>query len=481
MSDLSFDRIEEKYRLMKDELLKDLKDLLSIKSVREEPVKKEGVLLPFGEGVHESLMFMKGLAERDGFNFTNVDNYQGHIDFTQGKEKTMGVLLHLDVVPEGEGWTKKAFEGTLEDGRLYGRGTNDDKGPAIASYYSLRVLKELGFLPEKNIRLVLGLDEETGWQGMDYYLERIKAPDFGFTPDANFPVIKGEKGILVFDIVKKLTKTVGLEKGLELKSLKAGSAPNMVADFARALVFHGDKDMYRLMEEQAEAFNIDKEYKVKVKPVGKSLEIVTRGKSSHGAKPDQGYNGLSLLMSFLGTLSFKEDSVNDFISFYNHHIGFQVTGENLGISLEDKESGNTVVNVGKGYVDEKEARITINVRYPVTFTDEEVYKRLMVVLHPLDLGVVKTMVQHPVYFDEEDPMIKTLMDCYRTITKDYESKPIVIGGGTYARAMRNFVSFGPQFPHEEDVAHKQDEYVDVESLIKAGIIYTKSIYELTKE
>ena len=480
MNELSLKDIEEKYRSMEKELIEDLKNLISIKSVRGEPTVKNGELLPFGEGVHESLMFMKSLAERDGFSFTNVDNYQGHIDFGLNKDNIMGILLHLDVVPEGEGWTREPLKGTLEEGRLYGRGTNDDKGPAISAYYSVKVLKELGFLPEKGIRLVLGLDEETGWSGMDYYLEKVKAPDFGFTPDANFPVIKGEKGILIFDIVRKLSKTVGIEKGLEIKSLKAGSAPNMVADYARALVFHEHKDMYRLIEEQAEAFNIDKEYKVKVKPIGKSLEIVTKGKSSHGAKPEQGYNALSLLMDFLGTLSFKEDSVNDFISFYNNHIGFEVTGKNLGILLEDEQSGALVVNVGKGYIDDKEARVTVNVRYPVTYRDEDIYKKLMEVLHPLDLGIVKTMVQHPIYFDEEDSMVQALMECYREVTGDYKSSPLVIGGGTYARAMKNFVSFGPLFPHEEDVAHKQDEYIDVESLIKAGVIYAKSIYELTK-
>ena len=480
--------LSEKIASYESEILASLSDLVSIASVKGEAEKIEGVYMPFGHNVHQALLFMKELAEKESFPFTNVDNYGGHLDYrltgdVQGKDQeTLGILVHLDVVPQGSDWDMDPFGGEIIGDKIYGRGVLDNKGAAIIVFYALKALKDLSYRPAKNIRMVFGLDEETGWSGMDYYLDKVRPPDFGFTPDAEFPVIKGEKGVLIFDIVKKLSKTVGMDKGLELKSIRAGNAANMVPDYARALIFHKDGgDIYKLITEEAEFFSQKKDQAIKVKASGKSLEVLAQGISAHGAKPESGYNAISLLMEFLGGLSFKEDDVNDFIAFYNKHIGFDLGGQGLGISFKDEESGNTIVNVGVCYLDQKEARITVNVRYPVSYKDEEIYQKLMETLAPYSIGIIKKGLHHPIYFTDNDPLVKTLMEVYQDVTGDLESEALVIGGGTYARAMKNFLAFGPSMPGDREVAHKKNEYMEIKKLMEAAVIYGEAIYRLTKD
>lgn len=465
----------------RESLLADLTKLLRINSVKGEAIDYNEEILPFGKGVHDALLFMETLAMREGFIFYDVDHYGAHIDFGECKDETMGILLHLDVVPEGSGWKHEPFGGEIEDGKIYGRGALDDKGPAIATFYALKILKDLGYQPAKGIRLILGLDEETGWSGMDYYLAREAPPDFGFTPDAEFPVIRGEKGILVFDIVKKLSKTIGLERGLELRSLKGGQAANMVADSARALLFHKDSTYYEVLKGRIKEYNENREMKIGSRLCGKSIEITTTGVSAHGARPEKGVNAISQIMEFLSTLVFAEDDINDFIEFYQKHIGFDLTGNLLGVGFSDKESGSLILNIGKANINTKEARVTVNIRYPVTLQEDLFYETLMETLSPYDLGIIKTMIQKPIYFSEDNPLIQKLMAIYQEHTGDLENKAAIIGGGTYARAMNNFVAFGPAFPGDDEVAHQKDEYIDIKKLMQAAAIYAHAIYELTKE
>ena len=465
----------------KDSMIDALKGLIQIKSVKESEVSTPSGKLPFGRGIHEALLYMEGLARKEEFQFENIDNYGGHIDFGPKTDETMGILVHLDVVPEGSDWDYDPYGGEVVDSRLYGRGTTDDKGPAIAAFYAMKALKDLGYIPKKRVRLVLGLDEETGWSGMEYYLDKVGAPDFGFTPDAEFPAIHGEKGILVFDIVKKLSKTVGLSKGLALSSLKGGTAANMVADYARAVVKHEDVNEYALLKEKVQEYRLAKNVRMQCKLTGKSFEITAYGLSAHGARPEQGVNAISILMDFLGTLTFREDDVNDFISFFNIHIGFELDGKSLSIDFSDRESGKLVFNVGMAHMDKNEARVTVNIRYPVTMTDEEVYDALMKTLSAYDLGIIKTTLQKPIYFSVDHPMIVTLMDIYREHTGDRDTQPLVIAGGTYARAANGFVAYGPAFPGDKEVMHQKNEYVEIDRLLKAAGIYADAIYRLTKD
>lgn len=462
----------------KDEMIETLCHLISIKSVREESVTTdEGEIYPFGHGVQKAYEYTMNKAREMGFKVENIDNYGGHIEMGTGKE-IMGIIGHLDVVPEGEGWDYQPYGGEIVDDIIYGRGTTDDKGPVVACLYAMKALKEAGFVPKQRIRLILGLDEETCWDGIEYYEKHTEMPDYGFTPDADFPAINGEKGILVFDIAKKFSKTT--VKGLELTSIKGGNAANMVAEYARAVVRAQDPVIYDNIKELGNEFRAKTGYKINFKGVGKSLEITTYGKSAHGASPQLGVNGISIMMEFLGKLNFVNEDVNDFIGFYNEHIGFDLNGSNIGSPLEDEASGKLTFNVGIIDMTKEAVKLTVNVRYPVSCTEEQVYKGMEANINKYNLGIIKEKNQPPIYMDPESPMIKTLMDVYQKHTGDTDSKPLVIGGGTYARIAKNLVGFGAALPGEEDRMHQKNECISIDKLMLITKIYADAIYGLSE-
>jgi succinyl-diaminopimelate desuccinylase len=470
-----------------DEVVELLRSLIKFQSVNAPPQGD----FPFGAEVQRAFDYMLDAARGDGFDTANVDNYGGHIEW-QGAEfdesgemialasETLGIPVHLDVVPAGGGWFSDPFGAELIDGKIYGRGTTDNKGSVAAVYCAMKALRDEGFAPAKNIRLLLGLDEETGWSGMAKYLEKIPAPDFGFSPDAEFPVINGEKGILDFGIAKKLEKT--REKGIIIRSVEGGVASNSVPDKARAIIMDdahkGKKDVYEPVRKKLAEWRDSTGRKINGKGVGKAFEITAHGVAAHGSRPEDGLNAISVLFAFLGELGIVNDSVGEFIEFYNELVGFELDGAKLGIACSDEPSGGLTVNVGLVQMDAEAVIVDVNVRYPVTKTDDEIYAALLPTLDARNLGLIKKDHKAPIYFPPDAPLITKLMEVYRRNTGDTEHGPLVVGGGTYARAVPNCVAFGPLFPGEPDIMHQKDEHVTVESLVKSAHIYADAIIAL---
>lgn len=456
----------------REEMIETLKELVSIKSVVTNPCEN----LPFGKGVEEAFRYMMDKSRELGFKTFEAEHFGGHAEIGEGEE-CMGILAHLDVVPEGEGWSYEPFAGTVENGRMYGRGTNDDKGPAVAAMYAMKAVMESGVPFKKRVRLIFGLDEEVGeWEGIDKYFEAAGVPDFGFTPDADFPLVQAEMGILVFDLVKKFKKMP--KQGIMLKSITGGQAYNMVADKCSAVI---TADNYASIKEKVDKFKARTGYEISCRAKGRSLEIITEGIPAHGARPDKGLNAISVMMYFLKEISFENDDVNEFISFYNEKIGFNLHGKNIGVGFSDEISGELIWNTGIIRVDEEMGSITVNVRYPVTGSMAEVYDGMAAHLDEYGCGVVKGPHKEGIYIPEEDKLIVTLMDIYRKHTGDYDTPPIVTGGGTYARAMKNAVAYGIKFPGEEATEHQKNEYIDLDNMMKGAAIYAEAIYRLCCE
>lgn len=437
----------------------------------------DGQTYPFGQGVQEALVTVLNMGEEMGFSVKNVDNYGGHIDFPGKGDKIMAILGHLDVVPAGKGWSFDPYGGEIKDGKIYGRGTTDDKGPVISCLYAMKALKDAGYEPEATIRLILGLDEETHWKGIDYYFSKEPRPDFGFTPDAEFPLINGEKGILVFSLAKKFAASK--TEGLELRSLKGGMAPNSVPDSCRVVVNSPKSEQYDSIKEKISEYKEETGYKLNCKGIGKSLEITSFGVASHGANPDKGLNAISIMMDFLGKLNFVNEDTNDFINFYNKYIGFCLNGEKIGINFSDEESGGLVFNVGMAEMDKEAGKLVINIRYPVTCTGDEVYDGMEDLLTRYDMGLIKSEEKPTVYIDQNSDMVKTLMEVYQKHTGDYESKPCVIGGGTYAKTSPGIIAYGALFPGDKDLMHQKDECIEISRLELMTKIYAEAIYKLS--
>ncbi len=477
----------------KEEMFKTLQDMLHVKSVVSDAVTAvpeggtEPVFMPYGKEVHEMFMKVLALAEAEGWETCNIDNQGGHFEFggyVVGEDGTkevvsdevMGIICHLDVVPVGDGWICDPWSGDIIDNKMYGRGTIDNKGPLVAVMYAMKALRDSGRIPKKKVRVVLGLDEETNWFGMDYYNKRVAPPDFGITPDGEFPVVHAEMGNIAFDLDRKFAPTTA--KGLELRSIKAGSAPNVVPDSARAVVKSDEPGAYDAIKDKVAAYRDRTGRKIACRGTGKSLEITTQGVAAHGSKPHLGVNAASILLDFLGELNFTNDDINDFIQFYNEHIGFELDGTKLGIGFEDEPSGKLILNVGMLNFTPELGTVTINVRYPVTTPLETVYEAMGKVISPYNIGVARKKFQKPIYIPADDPFVETLMDIYREFTGQKDAKPIVFGGGTYARAFENHVAFGPSFPGDPDVPHQKNEYIDLEKFVLLCKIMAETIDRL---
>ena len=464
-----------------DEAVETFRKLVSIRSVGSGAVNTaDGETYPFGQGVQDAFSFMLGKAEELGFETLNADNYGGHIEWKgEDGEETLGILAHLDVVPEGEDWTHGPYSADIDGGCIWGRGTMDDKGPLLANFYAMKSLRDAGYVPSKNVRLILGLDEETNWYGMDHYFGKVQKPDFGYTPDADFPVLNGEKGIMSFKIAGKLKRDT--VKGLELRKMSGGTAVNMVPGSARAVVKDPDPKAYDRIREMAENYEMTTGHALGVHKMGKSLEITAKGTVSHGSMPERGINAVSVLIGFLGQINFVNEELCGFFDFYNACIGMTTDGSRLGIAMSDDESGALTLNPGLLDYDGRAVSVTCDVRYPVTKSSDEVYSLMMPMIDRYGLGVLKCEDREPMYLPADSPLIRTFMDCYREATGDMETGPMVIGGGTYARTCDRVAAFGAMFPGDEQLEHRPDERMALERFRKLIGIYADAIYRLTQK
>lgn len=456
----------------KQEIIKSTQELIKIKSVEGEA--KDG--MPFGEGPNEALEYVLNLSKDLGFEVENFDGYAGHADLGDGEE-TIGILVHLDVVPEGEGWTYPPYGAEIHDDKIYGRGTIDDKGPTIAALYAMKAIKDSEITLNKKIRIIFGTNEESGWGGVKYYFNKVDAPEMAFTPDAEFPVIHGEKGITVFKLKKEFDSSN--EGDIIVKSIKGGNRPNMVPDTCIAtLEVNGEKAS--CIKCEYKKFIEETGYDIVLEEKENQVIVKSNGVSAHGSLPQSGKNAISQLMSFLLKLKGIKGEIFQFIDTYNKHIGMEYNGQSIGCGLEDDVSGKLIFNVGVINMDESQIEVVVNIRYPIKHTAEEVYEGIKKELEGTDIQVIEGEHMKPIYVPKDHALVEKLMKVYREVTGDEESTPITIGGGTYARAMDNAVAFGPLFPGEEELAHQKDEYISIESLIKNAKIYAKALYELAK-
>ncbi|SHI03845.1 succinyl-diaminopimelate desuccinylase [Clostridium collagenovorans DSM 3089] len=454
---------------LREDIIKSTCEIVKIKSLLDTP--KEG--MPFGEGVAKSLDYAIKLSEELGFKAVNLDGYVAYAEYGEG-EDYVAALGHLDIVPEGDGWKYPPYAAEIHDGKIWGRGTTDDKGPTIAALYGLKAMKEAGLKPSKKIRIIFGASEETGGPDLEYYLSKEKPPVAAFTPDANYPIINGEKGLTSFHLVKDFSKKCCCD--YRIKSIKGGSAGNMVPDYCEAII---ETNKAEVIKEKLNKFIEDTKFEMSMEEADNKVTIKSVGFSAHGSTPQLGKNAIMQLMAFLGELDLGCCEIKSYIDFMNEHIGFDCYGEKFGIFLEDEVSGKLSFNFGKIDLNEEKAVATLNLRYPVTFKLEDMMTPFNKTIEGTGFRVENFGGQEPLYFAPEHPLIKTLQKVYTEQTGE-EATLVSIGGGTYAKEMPNTVAFGPMFPGDPDVVHQPNEYIEVEKLIKNAKIYGHALYELAK-
>lgn len=436
---MALDKIIDIY---KDKLIKSTQELIAIPSVKGEA--KQG--MPFGEEINRALEHALKIGEKLGFLVGNVDGYAGFIEFGQGSE-TLGILAHLDVVPPGDGWTYPPFGGQIHDNKIYGRGAIDDKGPAMAALFAMKAVMEAGVPVNKKVRLILGTDEESGWEDMDYYFKNQPMPDFGITPDANYPVIHAEKGIVHIELYKEFNSE-SADKS-PIVSIKGGSRANMVPD--SCICYLKDKE--------------------------KPLNV--EGVSAHASMPEKGQNAIAKMLDLLNSRGLGDNDIDNFVIDLNRLIGFDTTGEGLGINLSDDVSGNLTLNLGVIDIDRNRGRAIIDIRFPVKYSQEEIMDVIEQRLNNTGIEAKVLHGQDPLYVPKDHFLVKTLSRVYKEQTGQ-DLEPMAIGGGTYARALKTGVAFGAVFPGKPELAHQKDEYIEIDDLILNAKIYAHAIAELVK-
>ncbi|MEW9031932.1 MAG: dipeptidase PepV [Planifilum fimeticola] len=473
MMSIDWEREMEKRR---EELLERTKEFLAIESVLDESTAGSGA--PFGKGVAEALEYLLDLARRDGFVTKNLDGYAGHVEYGEGEE-LIGILGHVDVVPPGDGWTTPPFSPDIRDGKLYARGAIDDKGPTMAAYFALRLIKELGLPLSKRVRLILGTDEENLWRDMAYYFEREEMPTMGFAPDADFPIIYAEKGLLDITLVGDASdaEEEADEEVWTLARWEAGHRFNMVPDRSRA-VLEGSGDVFSLKEKYQD-FLLKNRIRGYAQEADDHLLLVLEGRSHHGSEPDKGLNAGLEMARFLNTITLDPEG-SRFIRMIHDVLVDDFFGKRLGIAQEDDTVGPLTVNAGVfRYRRGGERKLGLNVRYPIRGNGEDIVKAVAERVRPYGLKIGGTDHKPPHHIDPNHSLVRTLSRVYEERTGEKASL-LAIGGGTYARALKNGVAFGPLFPGKEETAHQTDEHIEVEDLLKAAAIYAQAIYELAR-
>lgn len=455
---------------MKDEIINKTQELIQIKSVET----KAKPNMPFGEGVNEALEYTLKLCEELGFKTKNVDGYAGHADLGEGDEM-IGILVHLDVVPEGDlkKWIFPPYSATIKNNRIYGRGAIDDKGPTIAAIYAMKALKDSGVLLKKKIRIIFGTDEESGWECMRYYLKKEKAPQIAFTPDANFPVIYGEKGIITLKLKQEFN--ISSTSNINIKYIKGGELSNIVPNYCEALLYI--KNEPSSIYEECLSLITKENYSIDLDLDNNNLYLKSHGVSAHAMEPQKGKNAISQLMKVLKVLNLESIQMSSFIDFYNNKINTQTNGEALNCQMNDKDSGELTLNVGIIDFDENKAELTLNIRYPVTKKDTIVIDKINANLINSNIKMKIINNMPPLYMPKDSKLVQTLTRVYKKMTND-DTQAQTFGGGTYARALDNAVAFGPIFPDQANLAHKADEYIEIDNLMKNTQIMAQAIYEL---
>ncbi|WP_314067128.1 dipeptidase PepV [uncultured Vagococcus sp.] len=458
----------------KEALFKDLFDLLSIPSVREDD--KATADAPVGPGPKEALLRFLEIGERDGFITKNIDNLAGHLEYGAGDE-TMGIFGHVDVVPVGTGWDTDPFKPEIRDGKLYARGSSDDKGPSVAAYYGLKIIKELGLPISKRVRFIIGTDEESGWSCMNRYLEVEEKPDFGFAPDAEFPIINGEKGMANINV-----NLGGTNAGdYRLVSFESGLRPNMVPESATAVVEVASVEAGAKMEVSFLDFVEKNPVSGTIDVNGTTVTVVVNGKSAHGASPAAGINGGTFMAVFLAGFTFGADA-QTFIDAAANYLHEESRGTALEIAHTDEVMGELTMNPGifNFQADAAEGnKITLNIRFPKGVTHEGLETQIGKKLGDNVRIDSESRGQVPHYVPGDDPLVKTLLEVYEKHT-GLKGAEKVIGGGTFGRLLERGVAYGAMFPDSIDTMHQANEFMAVDDIMKATVIYADAIYSLIK-
>ena len=429
---------------------------IQVPSVKDEP--SEGA--PFGKEVRR--MYDVALADcaAEGFVTRGFDGYALDATLEGESDEAIAVLGHLDVVPAGDGWTVDPFAAVREGDKMYGRGTNDDKGPALCALYAMKAIKAAGVPLKKGIRLILGCDEESGWEDMAYYCQHADMPEVGFSPDASFPLINTEKAMLHMF----LTAPVSAE-GLQVKQMFTGERVNVIPGESKALL-DGGADLAAKVAAYAAKTGLP--YTAEVTADG--VWVTAEGIPGHSAYPEGRRNAIGMMLLLL-----KELGAKGAFATLADALGMESNGASLGCACEDAVSGALTCNMGILHLENGVITCTLDMRVPVTADLDVLERNALAALPGFTPVSVEKKAPHHVPADSE--LVTALLAAYHEET-GLPAEPQYTGGGTYAKCLKQGVAYGAAFPDDEDLAHQAGEYVYLSKMITATKIYANALVRL---
>lgn len=454
------------------EVLDDIESLVSHRSVEDLAAAEDNA--PWGPGPREALDEALCIANVCGLDAHDCDGYLGYADLPGKSDKQIATIAHVDVVPEGPGWHTDPYQMVRRDGWLLGRGVIDDKGPAVLSMYAGRFFAErveaTGERLPYTLRVILGANEETNMGDVEYYLAHYPEPDFLFTPDAEFPVCCGEKGLYGATFVS--APIAGGVAGSVIASIEGGSATNAIPSLASAVV-------------RADASALAAADGIEVEVAGEGLARVTaHGVGGHASMPAGTRNAIGMLCGYLLDQGLCSDAERAFLEL-ERTIHASTDGSSLGIAATD-DVFEPLTCIGGTIELREDGRIeqTVDARFPKSTTADAITERLSQVAADFGCELKAGRAVVPFYVSPDSPEIQTLVRCYNEYTGK-DTKPFTIGGGTYARHFANAASFGPEdneleMPEWVGQMHGADEGASEAQLREALKIYIYAINELMK-
>lgn len=413
---------------------------------------------PYGEEPLRCLEEFLRQAEKLGFPVSLEDRRMGEVRLGEGAPE-LAVLGHLDVVP---GWTEgehPPFELTKEDGVYYGRGVIDDKGPMVSALFALYYFLEQNISLEKPVLLLAGTDEENGSSDLEFYRKNHSLPPMVMTPDASYPLINGEKGMLRFLLQRKVTQTY-------LTELTGGEVINGVPQKARAgFVFV--PPFWKDLPQSVGGVQLSMQ----------GQEYTALGKNAHASTPELGENALTALWQALaeGLPAGKEQHLfRDLTTLFPHG---KTGGEGFGLECSDPVSGRLTLNPGFCQIHGGLAEIFCDVRFPLNRSAKEMLVEFTRKAAQYRFILIPLLTQEPHYTPEDSRLVSTLLKVYREHT-GREGRCLAIGGGTYVHDIPGGVAFGMEREGYDYRMHGADERLPVEELVDNTVLYIKAIEAL---
>lgn len=416
-------------------ILSDLDKMISIESVADE----NSSVKPFGEGSRKVLEQGKAFMKKIGMTVKDFDGYAVRGDFSDGEAPKLAILAHLDTVPAGDlkYWSFPPFKLTVKDDVLYGRGTIDDKGPAVAALWAAKAIRDLK-IPVKNFRLIFGGNEENGCEDMAYYEKQEAFPEMVFTPDGSFPVLNCEKGMV------HLTFSTPFDDEI-IDYIKGGTVVNAIPD--KCAVGYGDFD--------AKIYN---------------------GRSAHGSRPENGENAVTKFLSEFDYID-RTPALSALAKLFPHG---EYDGSSCGLGFEDKISGKMTCALTQLNTNDGRLVGGIDIRFPIDRTLEEISGIITNALNSAGFVIDDIDGMEPHYVDENSDFVQTLLKVYEEV-KGEKGYCIAEGGITYVHNTPGAVAFGAEFPWEENNMHGADEHISLETFKYNLNMYANAICELVGE